>query len=140
MAAQNVNINKSDIKNIIYENKLPLSLENCKIKITYKILSDIFSVINDVENPLSPQDVLIPCLNLLCGWDVTDVVGRPSNFLRNKLNKINNEKKPICLDDAVPEFFSNPLLDDCSFSESVMVASSFLGNYCEKLKIKIYSI
>ena len=136
MAAQNVNINKSDIKNI-YENKLPLSLENCKIKITYKILSDIFSVINDVENPLSPQDVLIPCLNLLCGWDVTDVVGRPSNFLRNKLNKI---KRNICLDDAVPEFFSNPLLDDCSFSESVMVASSFLGNYCEKLKIKIYSI
>ena len=43
MAAQNVNINKSDIKNI-YENKLPLSLENCKIKITYKIQSDIFSV------------------------------------------------------------------------------------------------
>ena len=135
MAAQNVNINKSDIKNIIYENKLPLSLENCKIKITYKILSDIFSVINDVENPLSPQDVLIPCLNLLCGWDVTDVVGRPSNFLRNKLNKINNKKKPICLDDPVPEFFSNSLLDDCSFSESVMVASNFLGNYCEKLKI-----
>ena len=135
MAAQNININKSDIKNIIYENTLPLSLENCKIKITYKILSDIFSVINDVENPLSPRDVLIPCLNLLCGWDVTDVVGRPSNFLRNKLNKINNKKNPIYLDHAVPEFFSNPLLDDCSFSESVMAASNFLGNYCEKLKI-----
>ena len=90
-------------------------MENCKIKITYKLLSDVFSVINDIENLLSPQDVLIPCLSLLCGWDVTDAVGRPSNFLRNKLNKI-NKKKRICLDDAVPEFFCNPL-DDCSFSE-----------------------
>ena len=89
-------------------------MENCKTKITDKLLSDIFSVIN-VENLLSPQDVLIPCLNLLCGWDVTDFFGRQSNFLRNKLNEKDNEKKPICLDDAVPEFFSNPL-DDCSFS------------------------
>ena len=54
MAAQNVNINKSDIKSIIYENKLPSNLEKCKIKITYKLLSDVFSVINDAENPLSP--------------------------------------------------------------------------------------
>ena len=42
MAAQDVNINKSDIKSIIYENKLTLNLENCKIKITYKLMSDIF--------------------------------------------------------------------------------------------------
>ena len=42
MAAQHVNINKSDIKNIIYENKLTLNLENCKIYITYKLMSDIF--------------------------------------------------------------------------------------------------
>ena len=87
MAAQDVNINKSDIKSIICENKLTLNLENCKIKITYKLLSDIFSVINDVENLHRPQDVLIPCLNLLYGWDVTDAVGRPSNFVQNKLNK-----------------------------------------------------
>ena len=97
MAAQNVSINKSDIKSIIYDNKLPPNLEKRIIKITYKLLSDVFLVISDVENPLSPQDVLIPCLNLMCGWDVTDVVGRPSNFVRNKLNKINNKKKPICL-------------------------------------------
>ena len=76
MAAQNVSINKSDINSIIYDNKLPSSLEKCIIKITYKLLSDVFLVISDVENPLSPQDVLIPCLNLMCGWDVTDVVGR----------------------------------------------------------------
>ena len=87
MAAQNININKSDIKSIIYVNKLPLNLQNCKIKITDKLLSDIFLVINNAENQLSPQDVLIPCLNLLCGWGVTDVVGRPSIFLWNKLNK-----------------------------------------------------
>ena len=88
-----------------------------------------FWVINDVVNPLSPQDVLIPCLNLLCGWDVTDVVGRPSNFVRNKLNKINNKKKPICLDDGVHEFFSNPH-NVCS--EFFVDTSHFVGNYCEK--------
>ena len=101
-------------------------------------MPDIFLVINDVENqlenPLSPQDVLIPCLNLLCGWNVTDVVGRPSNFTQNKLNKINNKKKPIYLDDGVPEFFSNPN-NDYSFSEFFVDTSNFLGNYCEKVNI-----
>ena len=133
MAAQDVNINKSDTKSIIYENKLTLNLENCKIKITYKLMSDIFSVINDVENLPSPQDVLIPCLNLLCGRDVT-IVGRPSNFVQNKLNKVNNKKKCICLHDAVPEFFSNPH-NDCSLSEFLVDTSNFLGNYCEKVNI-----
>ena len=109
MAAQNVKSINLILK-VLYENKLPLNLENCKIKITYKLLSDVFSVLNDIENLLSPQDVLIPCLSLLCGWDVTDAAGRPSNFLQNKLNKI-NKKKCICLDDAIPEFFSNPLDD-----------------------------
>ena len=53
--SSNINSDKSDIKSIIYENKLPLSLENCKIKITYKFLSHIFSDINVVENPPSSQ-------------------------------------------------------------------------------------
>ena len=101
-------------------------------------MPDIFLVINDVENrlenPLSPQDVLIPCLSLLCRWNVTDVVGRLSNFTPNKLNKINNKKKPIYLDDGAPEFFSNPN-NDCSFSEFFVDTSHFFGNYCEKVNI-----
>ena len=70
---------------------------------------------------------------MLCGRDVT-VVGRPSNFVQNKLNKVNNKKKCICLHDAVPEFFSNPH-NDCSLSEFLVDTSNFLGNYCEKVNI-----
>ena len=57
---------------------------------------------------------------------LTDVVGRPSNFLRNKLMLFLSSFLNL----------THYLLDDCSFSESVMVASNFLGNYFEKLKIK----
>ena len=38
------------------------------------------------------------------------------------------------LDDAVPEFYSNPH-NDCSISENLVDTSNFLGNYCEKLNI-----
>ena len=90
MADNNVNITKSDIKHIICTGTLPLSTEKDKVRITYRVLSDIFSVID--EESLSPKDVIAPCLTLLCGWDVSNVVGKPSNFLRSKSRKINNKK------------------------------------------------
>ena len=90
MADNNVNITKSDIKHIICTGELPLSTEKDKVRITYRVLSDIFSVID--EESLSPKDVIVPCLTLLCGWDVSNVVGKPSNFLRSKSRKINNKK------------------------------------------------
>ena len=128
MADNNVNITKSDIKHIICTGELPLSTEKDKVRITYRVLSDIFSVID--EESLSPKDVIVPCLTLLCGWDVSNVVGKPSNFLRSKSRKINNKKKLVNLDDIVPEFTLQ--------SENTDQPSSFnfLGKYCEKFSIK----
>ena len=82
MADNNVSITKSDIKHIICKKD--------KVRITYRVLSDIFSVID--EESLSPKDVIAPCLTLLCGWDVSNVVVKPSNFLRSKSRQINNKK------------------------------------------------
>ena len=65
MADNNVSITKSDIKHIICTGELPLSTEKDKVRITYRVLSDIFSVID--EEALSPKDVIVPCLTLLCG-------------------------------------------------------------------------
>ena len=128
MADNNVNITKSDIKHIICTGELPLSTEKDKVRITYRVLSDIFSVID--EESLSPKDVIVPCLTLLCGWDVSNVVGKPSNFLRSKSRKINNKKKLVNLDDIVPEFTLQPQSTDQPSS------SNFLGKHCEKFSIK----
>ena len=94
---------------------------------------DIFSIINDTEKPLSPKDSLVPSLNLICKNNVTDIVGKPSNFMRNKSNKINNKKKPICSDDVVHE------LGIASHNERQLNygidTQNFLGKYCEKINI-----
>ena len=91
MAGNNVKITKSDIKHIICTGELPLITGKDKVRITYhRVLSDIFSVID--EELLSPKDVIAPCLTLLCGWDVSNVLGKPSNFLRSKSRKSNNKK------------------------------------------------
>lgn len=71
MAYQNVNISKSEIEDIIYEKKLPPNLEKSNYKITYRVLLDIFSIINDTEKPVNPKDNLVPCLNLICKNNVT---------------------------------------------------------------------
>ena len=81
MADQNVNISKSDIEYIISEKKLAPNLEKSNCKVTYRVLLDIFCIINDTEKPLRPKDNLGPCLNLICKNDVTDIVGKPSNFM-----------------------------------------------------------
>ena len=90
MADSNVSITKSDIKHIICTGELPLSTGKDKVRITYRVLSNIFSVIG--EEFLSPKDVIAPCLTLLCGWDGSNVLGKPSNFLRSKSIKSNIKK------------------------------------------------
>ena len=72
MADNNLNIAKSDIKHIICTGELPLSTKKDKVGVTYRVLPDIFSVID--EESLSMKDVIAPCLTLLCGWDVSNVV------------------------------------------------------------------
>ena len=77
MADENVNntsITKSDIADIIKTGKLPCSFPKDSVKITYNVLSDIFVVIEESEYFDSGN--LIPCLSLLCGWDVSAVVGK----------------------------------------------------------------
>ena len=98
------------------------------MRITYRVLYYNFSVID--EESLSPKDVIAPCLILLCGSDVSNVVGKPSHFLRSKSRKINNKKKSVNLDDIVPEFTLQPQNNDQSPS------SNFLGKYCEKFSAK----
>ena len=71
------------------------------------------------EESLSPKDVIAPCLILLCGSDVSNVVGKPSHFLRSKSRN-----------DIVPEFTLQPQNNDQSPS------SNFLGKYCEKFSAK----
>ena len=93
---------------------------------------DIFSIINDTAKPLSPKDNLVPCLNLICKNDVTDIVGKPSNFMRNKSNQI-NKKKPICLNDMVPEFCIASHNEEQLNYE--IDTQNFLGKYCEKMNI-----
>ena len=104
---------------------------NCKVN--YRVLFDIFCIINDTEKPLSPKDNLVPCLNLICKNDVTDIVGKPSNFMRNELNKINNKKKTIGLDDVVPEF--GIASQDQGQLNYGIDTQNFLGKYCEKINI-----
>ena len=90
-------------------------------------MSGIFSVID--EESLSPKDAIAPCLTLLCGWDVPNVVGKLSNFLRIKSRKINNKKDSVNLYDIVSEFTLQPQNNDQSSS------SDFLQKYCEKFNI-----
>ena len=70
------------------------------MKIIYRVLPHIFSVVD--EESLSPKQVIAPCLT----FDLSNVVGKPSNFLRSKSGKINN-KKSIKLD-IISEFTIQP--------------------------------
>ena len=128
MAEDNVKITKSDIKHIICTGELPLSTGKDKVRITHRVLSNIFSVIG--EEFLSPKDVIAPCLTLLCGWDGSNVLDKPSNFLRSKSIKSNNKKKLVNLDDIVPEFILQPQNTDQPSS------SNFLGKHCEKFSVE----
>ena len=51
----------------------------------------------------------------------------------NKLNKISNKKKTICLDDVVPEFgIASPDKGQLNYG---IDTQNFLGKYCEKINI-----
>ena len=60
-----------------------------KMKITYQVLSDIYSIID--EELISLKNVIAPYLTL-CGWNVSHFLGKSSTFLRSKSGKINNKK------------------------------------------------
>ena len=94
MANNNVNSTKSllnIIKHIICNGGLAFSIEKDKVKITYRGLSDIFSAIDEESRSL--KDVIAPCLTLLCGWDVSNIVGKPSSFNRSQSGKNNKKVK-----------------------------------------------
>ena len=131
MVEKNVHISKSDLRLIIFERALPENLKKGQVSITYGVLQDIFSIIEDSdgsERPLSPSNIC-DCLNLLCGRDVSSFVKKPSHFLKVKSNFIKNN--PLCVNQLVPELTAQPT--DCESSSSDINVS--LGIYCDKLGV-----
>ena len=66
----------------------------------------------------------------MCKNDVTDIVGKPSNFMWNKSNKINNKKNTICLDDV----FGIASQNEGKLNYGIDT-QNFVGKYCEKINI-----
>ena len=130
MADKNVNISKSDLRHIIFERSMPENLIKVQVSITYGLLKDIFSIIEDSdgsERPLSVSNIC-DCLNLLCGRDVGNLVKKPCNFLKVKSRFIRNN--PLCLNQLVPEFIAQS-----TELSPVSDANVSLGIYCDKIGV-----
>ena len=116
MAGKNVNINKYDLRHIIFERSIPENLKKGQVSITYGVLQDIFSIIEDSDGSerLLSLSNICDCLNLLCGRDVSNLVEKPCNFLKVKSKFIRNNL--VCLNQLVPEFIVQST--DCEWSPS----------------------
>ena len=130
MAEENVNISKSDLRHVIFERSMPENLKKVQVSITYGVLKDIFSIIEDSdgsERPLSVSNIC-DCLNLLCGRDVGNLVKKPCNFLKVKSRFIRNN--PLCLNQLVPEFIAQS-----TELSPVSDANVSLGFYYDKIGV-----
>ena len=76
MAGKNVNINKYDLRHIIFERSMPENLKKGQVSIIYGVLQDVFSIIEDSDGSerLLSLSNICDCLNLLCGRDVSNLV------------------------------------------------------------------
>ena len=82
MVGKNVNIRKSDLRHYFWKIYTRKSFKG-QVSITYVVLQDILSIIEDgdgSERPLSLSNIY-DCLNLLCGRDVGNLVKKPCSFL-----------------------------------------------------------
>ena len=130
MADKNVNISKSDLRHIIFERSMPENLIKVQVSITYGLLKDIFSIIEDSdgsERPLSVSNIC-DCLNLLCGKNVGNLVKKPCNFLKIKSRFIRNNS--LCLNQLVPEFIAQS-----TGLSPVSDANMSLEIYCDKIGV-----
>ena len=80
MAATNVNkfFSEKDLRQIVCEKLVPDSWNVQTSQVSYKILSEIFSFLD--ENSLSVNANVVPILSLLCNRDVSSVIKNTSNF------------------------------------------------------------
>ena len=130
MADENVNISKSHLRHVIFERSMPENLKKVQVSITYGVLKDIFSIIEDSdgsERPLSVSNIC-DCLNLLCGRDVGNLVKKPCNFLKVKSRFIRNN--PLCLKQLVTEFIAQS-----TELSPVSDANMSLGFYYDKIGV-----
>ena len=130
MADENVNISKSHLRHVIFERSMPENLKKVQVSITYGVLKDIFSIIEDSdgsERPLSVSNIC-DCLNLLCGRDVGNLVKKPCNFLKVKSRFIRNN--PLCLKQLVTEFIAQS-----TELSPVSDANVSLGFYYDKIGV-----
>ena len=68
---------EKDLRRIVFEKLLPDFWNFESNEVTYEILSEIFSFLD--ENSLSAS-AIVPILNLLCNRDVSASIKKPSNF------------------------------------------------------------
>ena len=130
MADENVNISKSHLRHVVFERSMPENLKKVQVSITYGVLKDIFSIIEDSdgsEGPLSVSNIC-DCLNLLCGRDVGNLVKKPCNFLKVKSRFIRNN--PLCLNQLVTEFIAQS-----TELSPVSDANVSLGFYYDKIGV-----
>ena len=110
---------------------MPENLSKGQVSITYGVLQDIFSIIEDSagsERHLSLSNIC-DCLNLLFGRDVSNMVKKPHNFLKVKSRFIRNN--PMSVNQLVPEFIAQSTHYELSPSD----VNVSLGIYCDKLGV-----